>query len=174
MQKPRFKEIKFSDKFSPIVNDSNDLDIIDDVKGSLMKMKTNSYDNNPFNELSVDDNLIIERNNEIKKIEQDLLDINEIMMSLNTLVAEQGEIIDIAEKNIENTVENTTEAVEHLKKAEEIEISTRRTTVATVTGATIGGVALGGVGIAASGVITGAITGGIGTLTGAITGYFSQ
>lgn len=170
MQKPRFKEIKFSNNFSPIVNDSNDLDLIDGVKGGIMKLKSN----NPFDEMTVEDNLLIERNKEIKKIEQDLMDINEIMGSLNLMVVEQGEMINLAEQNVEESVESTTIAVEHLKSAEEIEIKTRRTTVATVTGAAVGGVALGGVGIAVSGLVTGLITGGVGTATGAITGYFAQ
>ncbi len=167
----KFKEIKLSDSFSPISNDFNDLDAIDNVRDSVLKLKD-------INSLPVEEEIIIERHKEIQNLEQELMDISEIMHTLNVMVSEQSEPINTIEQQIEDSVVNVEEGVVSLEHAEEIQVKTRRTKVATVTGAVAGGVLLGGVGGLAFGIIPGLVGGGIGTaggaVTGAVTGFVSQ
>lgn len=54
--------------------------------------------------------LITEREQDIDSITRDLLDINEIFKTLNTVVLEQGHILDHIEHNVSNVVINVENA----------------------------------------------------------------
>ncbi len=163
-----FKEINIPTNFIPIEKDVSDLDAIDDIRNELMMLKDINI---TFREIEDDGALALKREDEIKKIEQDLMDLNSIMMDLNELVMEQGDMLDVIELNIDNVHTNTETAIVDLKEADVYQVKTRRTTVGAVGGAVIGGVALGGVG-SLIGTLPGYIGGGIGTAGGAISGLF--
>ena len=171
-KKPEFFEIKLFNEFNPIKNDMNDLETIDNITNNVLMLKQIDGEFRELRELSIDEEIKREREEEMAKLEQEVNDINYIMTTLSSMVSEQGDIINIAEEQIDNSSANTEVAVTELKDAESLKVSARRKTVGAVTGATIGGVLLGGIGGAAIGPITGFIGGGVGTAGGAITGFF--
>ncbi len=162
-KRPVFKEIKLSGDLIPIEHDVSDLDTIDSIHYNVSQLQD-------YKEITVDEAITLESEEEIKKLEKDLIDLNSIMKDLNQLVFDQGILINEAEENIDETQLNTEVAVEELQKAEGFQISKRRKIVGATAGATIGGVLLGGLGCLLGGAIPGAIGGGIGTAGGAIGG----
>ena len=121
---------------------------------------------------NVEKRIIKERNNEIKNLEKDLIDLHDSMTILSTMLNEQGEELNIAEINVENTVITTNEAVIILEN-----IPDKQTTLVKnlkiVGAATVGGVLLGGIG-SIFGIIPALIGAGIGTSGGGIVGYISN
>ena len=121
---------------------------------------------------NVEKRIIKERNNEIKNLEKDLIDLHDSMTILSTMLNEQGEELNIAEINVENTVITTNEAVIILEN-----IPDKQTTLVKnlkiVGAATVGGVLLGGIG-SIFGIIPALIGVGVGTSGGGIVGYISN
>eukprot|EP01095_Lingulamoeba_sp_RSL-Kostka_P004809 TRINITY_DN16025_c0_g1_i1.p1 TRINITY_DN16025_c0_g1~~TRINITY_DN16025_c0_g1_i1.p1 ORF type:complete len:131 (+),score=40.64 TRINITY_DN16025_c0_g1_i1:73-465(+) len=60
---------------------------------------------------------IEERDKEIQKVEQGLLDINYMMTEINTIVKNQGNFVDDICFNIENASKHVDKGVENLEKA---------------------------------------------------------
>ena len=84
------------------------------------------YNNIQFQKLQELDNnmlmneiIIKERSNEIEKIHNSIIQINEIFKDLAILVNNQQSSIDITEKNIETTLDNTRQGLKEIKKAAE-------------------------------------------------------
>eukprot|EP01113_Clastostelium_recurvatum_P043129 TRINITY_DN7084_c0_g1_i4.p1 TRINITY_DN7084_c0_g1~~TRINITY_DN7084_c0_g1_i4.p1 ORF type:complete len:335 (+),score=97.56 TRINITY_DN7084_c0_g1_i4:113-1117(+) len=77
------------------------------------------------NERQFNDNLIQEREDDLKKIEAAIVDVNMIMTDLSALVADQQIMIDNIEDQIESTVDHTTSGVQELRKASEHQKSAR-------------------------------------------------
>jgi syntaxin 1B/2/3 len=73
-----------------------------------------------------DFDIISERNEEIKKIEQDVQMIHEIMNDLALMIYEQGEDIETIEQVIENSAINVKEGTKLLEKAENYMEKSRR------------------------------------------------
>lgn len=69
---------------------------------------------------AVDLTIIQERNREVREIEEDIINIHEINLSLSQMLAQQGEQLDIAEQHVENTVIQVNEASENLSQTQEI------------------------------------------------------
>jgi len=69
------------------------------------------------NEIDVHESIIAQREKDIDKIEHDIMDINEMFQDLNTLVVEQGSLIDSIENHIEHAREDVEEGVVELTKA---------------------------------------------------------
>jgi t-SNARE complex subunit (syntaxin) len=66
--------------------------------------------------------LITERENDIDVITREILDINEIFQTLNTVVEQQGYLIDHIEHNVNNViinVENSNNSLESANKKQE-------------------------------------------------------
>ena len=61
--------------------------------------------------------VIEERENCIKQIERDLMDINGLMYDINMLVNTQGEMVDNIEDNVNKAETNTESGVKQLEKA---------------------------------------------------------
>lgn len=61
--------------------------------------------------------MLVEREQRIRRIEADMLDCNQIFKDLANIVHEQGDVIDTIEGNIENTQQNTSQAVDQLRSA---------------------------------------------------------
>jgi hypothetical protein len=166
-KKPFFEKIKFSEDFIPTEKDVSELDILDDIKQHVINIK--NFDSE-LKEVTQEE-IHFETVNEIKELEKDLLDLNDIMKNLKFFVIEKGEMLDKAEENIDKTCLKTEVAVENIKKAENFEIKNRRIKTSAVSGAVIGGATLGGIG-SFLGFIPGLIGGTVGTIGGAISGSF--
>ncbi|KAL6940831.1 hypothetical protein ACO0QE_004749 [Hanseniaspora vineae] len=68
-------------------------------------------------ELVYHQNLIRERDEEITNIQDGISELNSIFQDLNTMVMEQGQLVDNIESNIYSVAANTQEASKHLNKA---------------------------------------------------------
>lgn len=113
----------------------------------------------------VDYEIIRDRNEDIKELESQMVDLAEIFRDLSIIVHEQGEQIDVSAMNVEHAVENIVIAERHLEQA-----STLQTKVQSFywKGALVfGGFALGGVGLAFWVPIAGIVTSGV-AATGAL------
>ncbi|XP_044749437.1 syntaxin-12 [Coccinella septempunctata] len=70
-------------------------------------------------EMAFEQEMLMERETRIRQIESDVLNVNEIMRELGTLVYDQGEVIDTIENTIDHAVGNVEEGTEQLLKAAE-------------------------------------------------------
>ncbi|CAL1529933.1 unnamed protein product, partial [Lymnaea stagnalis] len=77
-------------------------------------------------EKDVDLDLIKEREDAIKKLESDIMDVNQIFKDLGMLVHEQGEVLDSIEANIDNAQLSVEEGTKQLGKARDYQSSARR------------------------------------------------
>ncbi|KAF7286538.1 syntaxin 13 [Rhynchophorus ferrugineus] len=68
-------------------------------------------------DLEFEQEMMIEREQRVRNIEADVLNINDIMRSLESVTFAQGEIIDTLENNIDHAVGNIEEGAEQLIKA---------------------------------------------------------
>lgn len=68
-------------------------------------------------QIDIDESLIREREERIRQIEGDILDINEIFKDLATMVYEQGDMVDSIEANVERAQTNVEGANIQLSKA---------------------------------------------------------
>lgn len=109
----------------------------------------NSFEPQPLlQELdSVEHEIIKVRNNDIKQLEKDFVDLHEITKSLSLLVVDQGESIEQIVQNVDKSVIHTDEGVKHLEKASDIQLNTTKrkitwTAIFTSTGVIIGGAVL--------------------------------
>ncbi|XP_071500677.1 syntaxin-12-like isoform X1 [Diadema antillarum] len=69
---------------------------------------------------------IKERESQLKKLESDILDVNQIFKDLATMVHEQGEMIDSIEANVESAEVHVEQATVQLDKAREYQSKARR------------------------------------------------
>ncbi|KAL6861282.1 hypothetical protein ACP4OV_016982 [Aristida adscensionis] len=69
------------------------------------------------NEISFNEALVEEREQEILKIQQEIAEVNEIFRDLATLVHDQHTAIDIVENNMETAAMETGKAEEHISEA---------------------------------------------------------
>lgn len=122
----------------------------------------------------IEDNekLIEERAKEIDEIEVQVLEINEIMQDLCTIIKEQGDHLEVVEQQVEKTVVNTEQAVEELQLANEYSKSMRNKMFKIVGYTTLGFCLGGGIG-SIHGLTTAALGSGIGTGAGALWGSIS-
>lgn len=77
-------------------------------------------------QIDIDESLIRDREERIRQIEGDILDINEIFRDLATMVYEQGEIVDSIEANVEHAHTNVEGANVQLSKASEYQKKARK------------------------------------------------
>ncbi|XP_059145673.1 syntaxin-7-like isoform X2 [Physella acuta] len=77
-------------------------------------------------EQDVDLELIKEREDAIKKLESDIMDVNQIFKDLGMLVHEQGEVLDSIEANIDNAQLSVEEGTKQLSKARDYQAKSRR------------------------------------------------
>jgi len=68
-------------------------------------------------QLEFEQGMLIEREQRIREIESDILDVNSIMRELGTMVHEQGEVIETIEGNIDQTHEGVETGRQELEKA---------------------------------------------------------
>jgi len=69
------------------------------------------------NEITFNGTLIQARDADIRQIEKNIIEVNEIFQDLSKLVVEQGSMIDNIESNIESSVVSTSTGVEEIRKA---------------------------------------------------------
>ncbi|GFN87132.1 syntaxin-12-like [Plakobranchus ocellatus] len=77
-------------------------------------------------EQDVDLEMIKEREDAIKKLESDIMDVNQIFKDLGMLVHEQGEVLDSIEANIDNSQLAVEEGTKQLSKARDYQSKARR------------------------------------------------
>ncbi|KAL8612688.1 hypothetical protein ACOMHN_025339 [Nucella lapillus] len=77
-------------------------------------------------EQDVDLELLREREDAIKKLEGDIMDVNTIFKDLGMLVHEQGEVLDSIEANIDNAQMTVQEGTHQLSKARDYQSKSRR------------------------------------------------
>jgi t-SNARE complex subunit (syntaxin) len=68
-------------------------------------------------EVDFQDNLIIEREGEIRQIEQSVGELNELFRDVAHIVREQGDVLDTIDVNVENTLNDTRGADVELRSA---------------------------------------------------------
>lgn len=78
------------------------------------------------NEMQFEHEMVLEREQRIKQIEGDILDVNEIMRELGSMVYEQGEAINSIENNLENVHSNVEQGQDELEKAAQYQMKFRR------------------------------------------------
>jgi len=69
-----------------------------------------------------------EREQSIRKIETDIVEVNSIFKDLATMVHEQGEVIDSIEANVETASIQVTEGAQQIAKARDYQAKARRKT----------------------------------------------
>lgn len=74
-------------------------------------------------EEEVDIEMLQEREQAIRKIESDIVEVNQIFKDLATMVHEQGEVIDSIEANIETATVQIHEGTNQLIKASDYSVS---------------------------------------------------
>ncbi|KAJ9586832.1 hypothetical protein L9F63_019574 [Diploptera punctata] len=77
-------------------------------------------------ELEFEQDMLLDREQRIRQIEGDILDVNEIMRELGAMVYEQGDTINSIENNIENVHGNVELGQQELQKAAEYQVSHRK------------------------------------------------
>ena len=68
-------------------------------------------------EVDFQESLIVERESEIRNIEQSVGELNELFRDVAHIVREQGEAFDVIENNVQNTVTDTRQADLELRSA---------------------------------------------------------
>jgi len=71
------------------------------------------------------EDVVRQRNEDIKQIEKAVVEVNEMFVDVAQLVADQGQMIDNIESNVEKGAQETKAAVSELKKASEYQKSSR-------------------------------------------------
>jgi len=77
------------------------------------------------NQSQFNNNLILDREKDIKEIEKNVVEVNEIFRDLSALVADQGVMIDSIESNIEEASVSTSRGAEEIVKASKYQKSSR-------------------------------------------------
>uniref|UniRef100_A0A336MRT9 CSON005416 protein n=1 Tax=Culicoides sonorensis TaxID=179676 RepID=A0A336MRT9_CULSO len=77
-------------------------------------------------DLEFEQEILLEREKQMKKIEADVIDVHKIFSDLNTIVQVQGESIDTIENTIESTAGNVEAGREELIKAAEYQAKYRK------------------------------------------------
>ncbi|XP_060531438.1 syntaxin-12 [Cylas formicarius] len=77
-------------------------------------------------EMAFEQDMMLEREARVKQIESDVLDINQIMRELGSMVHAQGETLDTIENGIDNAAGNVEEGYEQLVKASRYQTSRRK------------------------------------------------
>ena len=90
------------------------------LQNTQMQMQVNK------NELIDDQQFLLEREREIYKISQSVVEISMIFKELENIVIDQGTILDNIEYNLDRTVENVQGAHQQLNKAEGYQKQTRK------------------------------------------------
>lgn len=93
-------------------------------------------------ELQFEQEMLLEREQRIRQIEGDILDVNEIMRELGAMIHEQGDTINSIENNIENAHGNVELGQQQLQKAAEYQIKHRKKMLFLVAVAVIIGIIL--------------------------------
>ena len=76
-------------------------------------------------EVDYQENLIIEREGEIRQIEQSVGELNELFQDVAHIVREQGDVIDTIDVNVEHTLQDTRGADVELRSASRYQKSAR-------------------------------------------------
>jgi hypothetical protein len=76
-------------------------------------------------EVDFQENLIIEREGEIRQIEQSVGELNELFRDVATIVREQGDQLDVIDVNVENTLTDTRGADTELRSASKYQKAAR-------------------------------------------------
>ncbi|KAJ0061055.1 hypothetical protein NL108_005851 [Boleophthalmus pectinirostris] len=87
--------------------------------------------------------LIQEREQAIRQLESDIVDINDIFKDLGMMVHEQGELIDSIEANVESTDQNIHRGMQNLARAADYQSSSRKKICILITIAVVVAVAIG-------------------------------
>lgn len=97
---------------------SRPADDFGDVKTSLVEDDRRRQEQQQMDvQIDIDQNLIMEREERLRHIEGDILDINEIFRDLATMVYDQGALVDSIEANVDDTHGNLQGANVNLSKA---------------------------------------------------------
>jgi len=102
-------------------DDSND----DIEKQGLIDANRREEQYRMQSQVSFNNNIILDRERDIREIEKNVIEVNEIFRDLSALVVEQGSMIDSIESNIESSVEHTSKGAEELVKASKYQKSSR-------------------------------------------------
>lgn len=92
--------------------------VVAEDKGQMLMVQVDVTD--------LDLELMREREEELRKLESDIMDINEIFTDLGLMIREQGEVIDTIESNVETAAANVEEGTNQLHKAHEHRMSARK------------------------------------------------
>jgi len=97
----------------------------DDAPGSQQQQQQEQLRLAPQDEVDFQESLIIERESEIRNIEQSVGELNELFRDVAHIVREQGEQMDVIEANVDNTVRDTRGADVELRQANKYQKAAR-------------------------------------------------
>lgn len=83
-------------------------------------------DGKEYTHIEYNENIIRERATEMKELATDIEQLAEISQILGTMIYDQGEKVDVIEKNIEDTISELEISVIHLDSANEYALKLRR------------------------------------------------
>ncbi|XP_022185155.1 syntaxin PEP12 [Nilaparvata lugens] len=96
-----------------LIEDSNrQFDYSDDAEKSLMRNRQSE-----IRDLEFEQGMILEREQQVRRIENEIIDVNQIMRELGSVVYQQAESINSIENAIENVAVGVQSAEEELEKA---------------------------------------------------------
>lgn len=72
-----------------------------------------------MDEADIELKMMQERNADIRKLEEGVIDNHSLMLQVSLMVQEQGDMIDCIEANMDRAINNTEKGVTSLEKAEE-------------------------------------------------------
>lgn len=98
----------------------------DGERQSLLQIQEDDEQRAVQRSLEFEQGLFLEREERIKRIEGDILDVNQIMRELGALVNQQGDMINTIENSIENVHGNVEMGAQELIKASNYQSKFRR------------------------------------------------
>lgn len=119
LQKKAAEKVRTSKSVRPPPQTATLIDFTDDDEEALIEKERRREQLLQQQEVIEEDTaLILEREERIRQLEGDILDVNEIFKELGTMVNQQGDQIDSIEANIETACSRVEGGVGQLKKAE--------------------------------------------------------
>lgn len=118
LQKKAAEKVRTSKSVRPPPQPATLIDLMDDEEALIEKERREEQLLQQQEVIEEDTALILEREERIRQLEGDILDVNEIFKELGTMVNQQGEQVDSIEANIETACSRVEGGVGQLKKAE--------------------------------------------------------
>lgn len=128
LQKRAAEKVKTSRKLGTDKPKPKNSDWLDDNDTSPFMEQEQKREEMQAQDQLIDDDLALiqDREERVRQLESDVLDVNEIFRDLGTMIHEQGEQIDSIEANVERAYGNVEQGTEQLLKASQYQKKSRK------------------------------------------------